>query len=264
MPNFEYTHKLNGVEAPYWRCTVPGEIVEHEHCLTESGEISHPLEDLGALFAFDFIGANTGADIIEGMTNVNVAGWRSRFGAVEAEQLTPALQPLFTLPNGPIVIDGDNDSLKIPSKPQFVNTATFIFKIKMDPLTSNNFGRFLDNKLSAPDLYGCHIGMFSTTVNKLHIRGSGGMDYNPDINDVSTGFTVLAILFDGTTCSVYQDDVFIDSGTVEALIASAEDLFLFNSAGGAAFGGDCSHMSAYPTALNTANLTTAYNYISGL
>jgi len=220
-------------------------------------------EQLGATFAYDYIGANASTDIIEGATNVNVAGWKDiTSNNNDAEQLTPSAQPTFTQTDGPIAnttSTGLDTGVTTPA-----SIGTYIFNINTDAASYLSPVRILASKNGGTDLQGFFIVPVSDTVIRFVAPSNSTIDFTVDsYQDIDTTFSIV---IDGTDIKLYQDGLLKDSDTLTGLTQlSVVNLFIGNRpALDQGFIGAFGGAYIFPTALDSSEITQMQTYIDGL
>ena len=213
----------------------------------------------GAVAHWDFTDFSK---LIEGATSTDVEGWKdSTTNAYDLSQPTASEQPTFTQPNGPVVFDGPNDYLEADPI-SLVDTATLVIKLNSDGSAISSFRRIISNKDGYLKPYGFHIAELQNDSQGLHIRGSGPTQFNPTIDTWKDRDSIIAVVFAGTTCSVYLDGVYQTSGTIEPLALSSQPIHFGGSDDVPNFKGKIYATQIYNQALNAtqiANLTAELN-----
>ena len=222
------------------------------------GGVLPPLPvQLGATFAYNFVGVNAATDLIQGATNVNVAGWTDiTANNNDAAQSTPAAQPTFTQTDGPISFDG-NDRLSCGVH-AVADKFTVVFRATSN---FNDFDMFVVNKdQSQHD--GVAIFMMSTT--ELGIRGSSETTFVPTI--AITSNKTVAVVFNGALASAYVDGVFHSSGAIDPAVVGTREVTLGNRPTNNTneLVGSMDVAYLFPTDLTAQNITDLKTYIEAL
>ena len=247
LPKFRPTLRVNHGLAS-------GAVMNNLMIPREAGGGSVP-EQLGAAIALDFIGANASNDIIEGATNVNVAGWQDRSGNDnDPEQLTPVEQLVFTQPNGPVTFATPQNLTGLPQ----VTAGDYTWVIKFK---------------AAGGLTKTFIGGNGTEWIFLHpsglinFRTSAAIERSftfasPPINgQYSTMFLVRT----GTSYRCYLESTesttgaIVDTGNFDTLVNIGR-----RTGAGQNFLGDMDGFYQFPSALDSSERGQMQTYIDGL
>ncbi len=217
-------------------------------------------EDLGATFAYDFIGSNASTDIIEGATNVNVAGWQDRTSNDnDAIQSTASEQPTFTQTDGPITFDGSNDSLDTQLKSK-AGDSTYIFTIN-----TSTFGArtIMGSKVSGASSEGIMIRPETSTSVRLFTVGN--TSYIISCDEYSGIKTTFAVVISGTSYLLYQNGSLKNTIAIVAPQESINNLFVGRRSDNIQFYlGTMSTNYLFPRALNATEIGQMQTYIDGL
>jgi len=204
----------------------------------------------GAVAHWDFTDYSK---LIEGATSTDVEGWKdSTTNAYDLSQPTASEQPTFTQPNGPVVFDGFHHLEADPIS--LVDTATLVIKLNPDGSAVSKLRRIITNKAHWSNSYGFHIAEQLGDPQGLHIRGSGVTQFNPTIGTWKDRDSIIVVVFEGTTCSVYLDGVFQTSGTIEPLALSSYPIHLGGKNGEFSYKGEIYATQIYNKALSAQQI----------
>jgi len=191
-----------------------------------------------------------GANDVNGWTGENL---KAGVSTIDLIQPTAANQPVFNTDH--IVFDG-NDYLDVNPALVIGDSSTVIFKMK-SIASPAIYARIISSKLVFNDPTGFEITIDNVTSDSITVIGSSGTFNSVSVDNFVTGEPVIAVVFSGTTASVYSNGIFKGTVTIATVVDNINPLVLGSRGGGAdPFEGNMYKISIYSEVLNATEIET--------